>query len=35
MLVANPQSAAYEGLISTFRIPKFDYVYDYVTLMTL
>jgi hypothetical protein len=30
-----PPSHACEGLISTFRIPPFDYVYDYVQLVTL
>jgi hypothetical protein len=35
VLVANPQSAACEGLISTFRIPHIDYVYDFVQLMTM
>jgi hypothetical protein len=35
MLVANPQSAACEGHISTFRIPHFDNTYDNVMLMTL
>jgi hypothetical protein len=31
----NPQSVAYEGLISTFRFPHFDHVYDYFMLMNL
>jgi hypothetical protein len=35
MLAANPQSAAYEGLFSTFRFLHFDNVNDYVMLMTL
>jgi hypothetical protein len=35
VLVANPQWAAYEGHISTFRIPHFDHVNDYVMLITL
>jgi hypothetical protein len=35
VLVANPQSAACEGPISTFRSMHFDHVYDYVMLMTL
>ena len=30
ILVANPQSVACVGLSSTFRIPHFDYVNDYV-----
>jgi hypothetical protein len=30
MLVANPQSAAYEGHISTFLILHFDNTNDYV-----
>jgi hypothetical protein len=32
MLVANPQSAACEGLSATFRVPHFDDINDYVTL---
>jgi hypothetical protein len=35
VFVVNPQSAACEGLTSMFRIPHFNYVYDYVKLMTL
>jgi hypothetical protein len=35
VLVGNLESTACEGPISTFRIPHFDYDYDYVKLMTL
>jgi hypothetical protein len=34
-LVANPQSATCEGLIFYVSYPHFDYVNDYVKLMTL